>query len=417
MPPEFFETGIPGVRISDAQRQSGRAPFEHVLSARQVQESRRSQPDYQRRLLEAYRFFKGVTSGRVPGYRLEEAMTVSDFPILFGDILSRELLGNYASMPVSWPSYVRRRTLPDATRQARRLTYDGLDGHMTAANRRPDNVEPLEQNQLTEAGYLVGPLDVYERVVSINWKTILADDLGAFNDIPGRLAVAARRTEEFLAAGLLAQSTGPHSTFYTDARGNTVVVANGAAGPNPPFSVQGLIDAMNVWHRMVNATTGEPITVMGSTLVIPRQLEVLADSIFNAIQIETNAAGMGGSLTGLANSSGVEQRLIMNNWVTNGLTRATNPYLSTINTTNGNTAWYIVANPATNRPAFEIDFLQGEEAPILLRMRPDADRVGGGAADMFGSFETGEIRYKVMHLLATAQLDYHASVESKGTGV
>ena len=106
----------------------------------------------------------------------------------------------------------------------------------------------------------------------------------------------------------------------------------------------------------------------------------------------------------------------MNNWITRGLSRAVNPYLSTINSTNGTTAWYIVADPAKNRPAFEIDFLTGEDAPILLRQRANAERVGGGSADMFGSFESGEIRFKVMHLLATAQLDYHAALESNGTG-
>lgn len=410
----FTETGITGVRISDPQMREGRVAFSELRAGRAIQESRRDRPEYKARLKEGYDFLQGVIRGRIPGYKLEEAMTVSDFPLIFGDILQRELLGGYASMPVSWPLYVRRRTLPDATRQARRLAYDGIDSHMTAANEAPAETNGPEDNALAETGYLVGPLKVYERIVSINWKTILADDLGAFNDIPGRLATAARRTEEWLVAQLLCNSSGPHSSFFTSGNKNQVVVANGAASANPAFSVQGLLDAMQVWHRMVNATTSEPITVLGSTLVIPRELEVLANSVFNAIQIEMNKNG--GDLTGLSNSAGIETRLITNNWVTNGLSRAVNPYLSTVNTTNGTTAWYVVADPARNRPAFEIDFLQGEEAPILLRQRSDSERVGGGPADMFGSFESGEIRFKVMHLMATAQLDYHAAVSSEGDG-
>lgn len=411
---DFLETGLTGVRISDPVRSSGRAPFESVMAARSVQESRRARPDYDRRLLEAYKFYRGVIGGDIPGYKLEEAMTVSDFPILFGDILSRELLGGYASMPVSWPSYVRRATLSDATRQARRLAYDGIDDHMTAANKAPDGTNGPEANAITETGYVVGPLDVYERIVSINWKTILADDLGAFRDIPGKLATAARRTEEWLVAQLLCDASGPHASFFTAGHANTLLTANGAASAQPALSVQGLVDAMNVMARMTNAVTGEPIVVNGSTLVIPRQLEVQAQFVFNAVQIEMNKNG--GDLTGLANTSGIETRLLMNNWITNGLKFVVNPYLSSVNSTNGTTAWYVVANPATNRPAFELDFLQGEEAPILLRMRPDAERVGGGAADMFGSFEGGEIRFKVMHPLATAQIDYHGAISSEGDG-
>ena len=203
------ETGIPGVRISDPVRQTGVQQFEEVLQGRAVQSRRRHQPGYESRLLEAYKFYQGVLKGSLPTYKLEEAMTVSDFPILFGDILSRELLGGYASMPVSWPSYMRRRTLPDATRQARRLAYDGLDSHMTSTNINPDETSAVEDNNIAETGYLVGPLDAYERSVAINWKTLLADDLGAFRDIPGKLATAARRTEEFVAASLMCDSSGP----------------------------------------------------------------------------------------------------------------------------------------------------------------------------------------------------------------
>lgn len=410
---ELEATGIPGVKISQPHKVDGRSRFSEVQAARSASAQRKNRDKYNKNFLEAFTFYQDVINGRRPTWQFEEVMTTSDFPVLFGDILSRELLGNYASLPVSWPSYIRRRTLPDATRQARRLAYDGIDSHMTSANKKPDATSGREDH-LEESGYLVGPLDVYERIVSINWKTILADDLGAFRDIPGRLALAARRTEEWLAAQLLADSAGPHATFFTSGHGNTVVTGAGSASDQPALSVQGLTDAMQVWNRMTNPVTGEPIVINGATLVIPRELEVLSNFVFNAVQIEMNKNG--GDLTGLSNSSGTETRIIMNNWISNGLTRAVNPYLSTVNSTNGTTAWYIVANPNTNRPAFEMDFLQGEEAPILLRQLPDSVRVGGGSADMFGSFETGEIRYKVMHLLATAQLDYHGAIASQGDG-
>lgn len=410
----FHETGLPGVRISDPQKRSGPQAFSEYRAAR-LTEARRSDPRKAQEFKEAYDFYRDVLSGRRPAYQLEEAMTVSDFPLLFGDILQRELLGNYASMPVSWPTYVRRGTLRDATRQVRRLTFDGLDSHMDSTNIKPDQTAPKE-DQPTEGGYLVGPLDVYERVVSINWKMLLADDLGAFNDIPSRLALAGRRTEEWLVANLLATSAGPDSVFFANGNQNLINTTNGAASNNPAFSVQGLYDAMKVWNGMTHPVTGEPIVVQGSVLVIPREQEVLASSVFNALQIETNASGFGASLTGLSNSSGVETRLIMNNWISQGLKVAVNPYLSVVNSTNGTTAWYVVADPNRNRPSLELNFLAGEEAPILLRQRSDAERVGGGDANRFGDFELGEIRFKVMHLLSADKLDPLGAIASNGSG-
>lgn len=402
-----------GVKISDPE--TSRTPFQEVLRARNMQRAavRRSYSDAD--FLEGYRFYRGVVKGVIPSYKFEEVMTVSDFPLLFGDILSRELLGNYAAVPVSWPAYMRRGTLADATRQSRRLTYDGLDAHMDEANIKPDATAGLEQAPV-EAGYVVGPLKVYERIVSINWKMLLADDLGGFNDIPSRLALAGRRTEEWLAAKTLADSAGPHASYFTSGNGNKLVTANGALTNNPAFSLTNIIEADRVFAGFTNPATGEPIVVDKAVLVLPRQLNIAGKIAFNSIAIESNAAALGGSLTGLANSSGIENRIQMPNWITQDLKYVVNPYLSVINTTNGDTAWYVVSDPNQGRPGFELNFLRGEEAPILLRQTSDAERVGGGNADMFGSFETGEIRFKVMHLLSADQLDPFAAVASEGDG-
>lgn len=408
----LHDLDLPGVRFSAPARGDARMGFAELKAAR-LTEARRADPRYKATLNEAYQFYREVIDEKRPRWQLREAMTQSDFPLIFGDILQRELLGNYASYTPSWPSYVRRRTLPDTTRQARRLAYDGIDTHMTSTNKAPVGTNGPEDNNLTETGYLVGPLDVYERQVSINWEAMLADDLGAFNDLPNRLALAGRRTEEFLVAGLMCDASGPDSTFFAAGHTNLIKQTYGAASDNPALGVQGLIDAMQVWNRMENATTGEKIRVSGRTLVIPPELEVVAKIVFNAIQVETNKNG--GDLTGLSNTSGIETRILMNNWLTGGLTFTINEYLSGINSTNGTTAWYVVADPGRNRPAFEIDFLAGETAPILLRKAPDAIRVGG-SADMFGSFEGGEFRFKLMHILSVNQLDPLAAIVSNGTG-
>jgi len=60
-----------------------------------------------RRVAECAKLMADVYSGRRPMWHLREAMTVSDFPNLFGDLLYRQLLGNYNPYPVTYPRWAR----------------------------------------------------------------------------------------------------------------------------------------------------------------------------------------------------------------------------------------------------------------------------------------------------------------------
>jgi hypothetical protein len=41
-------------------------------------------------------------------HRLQEAMSTSDFPLLFGDIIDRSMLGRYREWPTVWAQLARR---------------------------------------------------------------------------------------------------------------------------------------------------------------------------------------------------------------------------------------------------------------------------------------------------------------------
>ena len=61
---------------------------------------RNSGPQYTKALVEAAKFVADIADGRRPFHHLREAMTTSDFPLLFADILDRQLLANYqATVP------------------------------------------------------------------------------------------------------------------------------------------------------------------------------------------------------------------------------------------------------------------------------------------------------------------------------
>ncbi len=64
-------------------------------------------------LAEAAKLVADVYAGKKRMHYLEEAMTTSDFPYLFGDILDRQILSAYREWPTTWQRYARRGRVRD----------------------------------------------------------------------------------------------------------------------------------------------------------------------------------------------------------------------------------------------------------------------------------------------------------------
>lgn len=367
----------------------------------------RTEAEYYTALAETADFMAKALHGE-RGYRLEEAFSTSDFTLLMGDVMSRQLLGRYQDVPAKWPAYARRATVNDFRTQ-RRIQLDGLEGSFYPSYRKPELTEGKEAT-LTETGYTY-TVDVYEKQFALSWRVLVNDDLNAFASIPDRLARGARRTEDRFVTGLYVSSTGPNATIYATAHKNQIVTGNGAAVSNPPLSVSGLQDAMTVLGNMVDAD-GEPIMLDAVVLVVPPSLAVVANNLINATEI---FAG-GNAQTG---GGGVAAQMVRaNNWMKSMVQVVVNPYLPVIDTTSGTTAWYLFSDPNVSRPALEIGFLRGYETPGVYRKAADMERVGGGGGDPaeLGNFDNGEIRWKGMHIIGGVALDYRATVASTGAG-
>jgi hypothetical protein len=149
-----------------------------------------------------------------------------------------------------------------------------------------------------------------------------------------------------------------------------------------------------------------------------------------------------GGTTGLGNtgseglttqSSTSLQRLLTENWAKNVVKPAKNYYLPIVDTTSGQSAWYLFAQPSNGRPAMQQSFLQGHEAPELFMKQPNQvvigeGRMGPGVAGgmsaggsgssnpMDGDFDTDSIIYKIRHVLGGTLLDPICGVASTGTG-
>lgn len=376
-----------------------------------IRAARRNSPRYKMALLEATKFVADIFAGRRHPNRLIEVMSTDDFPLLFGDILDRQVLANYREWPSTWPQIARRVTVNDF--RPAQFDYSLLGG-----DTRLSTVEELEEYpeaERTERAPVTWSVKKYGRTMGFSWEAMINDNLDRLKDIPEVLGRAARRTETRFVVEMYVDANGPHATLYSNTNGNIINTTNGASANNPPLSIAGLQDAFLVLSKLVDPDTGEPILVDMVTLVVPPALEIVARNILNAIQLEITAASAGGVRD---NGTTGEQRLIVQNWMRNRLELAVEPYIPlTATTANGNTSWFLFANPAQGRAAIRVGFLRGHEEPEIFLRSSNALRVGGGESPpLNGDFEHDAMMYKIRHVLGGVTVDPLATVASNGSG-
>jgi hypothetical protein len=382
--------------------QAERASVERIFQGdgQRVRGLARTTPQYMHRLAEAAKLVAGVLAGTRPVYLLEAALSTSDFPLLFADILDRQVLAAYREWTPTWPAIAQRRTVRDFRTAKIYPPAYGADSRLVEVAQLAEYPE----STITEQAATTLTVKKYGRRIGFSWEAMINDDLDQLKNIPTRFAAAARRTEQLAVTELYVDASGPHASLYTG--GNLNIVTS-----NPPLSIAALQTAMTVLAAM-KGENGEPILIETVTLVVPPALEITARNILNALQLELTTAG------GVRDGGTGEQRLIVQNWMRNKLNLVVDPYIPvTASSANGNTSWFLFANPNEGRPALTIAFLRGHEEPEIFIKDPDARRAGGGQADpMDGSFDNDSVDYKVRHVLGVARISPKVTVASNGSG-
>jgi hypothetical protein len=357
--------------------------------------SRKRSPKYMDKLAEAAKLVADVYNGRRPMYYLQEAMTTSDFPNLFGDILDRQILASYREWPTTWQNYSKRGRVRDF-RTVKRFGVYGADQVLGAVVGQMGEYPYEEINEDSPFSYAVSK---YGRKIKFAWETMINDDLDALKDGPERLGRAARRTEEKFTTQLFVDASGPHASLYSVGNANIIT-------SNPVLSIAALQTGMTNLGAKTDQN-GEPIVIDMVELVVPPALEVTALNILNAIQMEITEAG------GTSN-----QKLIAQNWMRTRFRLNVNAYIPIVaSSANGNTSWFLFGNPSNGRPALEVGFLIGHEEPEIFMKTPNQVPVGGGSEDaMNGDFDTDAIEYKLRHVFGGTREDPKMTVASNGSG-
>jgi hypothetical protein len=322
---------------------------------------------------------------------IQESLTTSDFPKMFGDVLDRELMAQYEQLQPVWPKFARRTVVRDF----RPKHWLDLLGGRSVLDLVKERGEYPARN-LTENDYNL-TVAKYGARIPLTWEMLVNDDLDSFRTAPERLAQAARDTEDRLAVGLVASATGPNTAFFTAAPG-------GAVGT-------GKLTTDNVTSALTTVTTrkdsdGRPVMIDAVILMVPPSLAVVANQIINA-QIIRNRVTNG------ANTQDLE----IGNWLSSQISVVVNPWLPIVDTSaNAATTWYLLPAPSIARPALTMGFLRGHETPDLRVNADTGMRVGGGNIPAEeGSFTEDDIQYRIRHVTGGTTLDPIAAYASNGT--
>ena len=329
-------------------------------------------------------------------FMLREALTTSDFPYLFGDVLDRQVLASYKAVDPVWKAFVRSSTVPRIYPQVGgyRFAMTGGDQFLAAVGEKGEYLA----SDRDETRYSVY-VRKYGRQFDISWEALINDDMGALKDTPERFARAAVRTEHRLVTGLFAHDSGGAAThaasgqLFSTAAGETNEIAALLTIANLENAVEAMAAFLDV--------NGEPIMNRAKYLVVPPSLEMTARQILtSATKMWVELGGAGGPLP-YPTANVISQY---------GLTLVVDPYLPVMDpvAANGLTAWYLFADPR-DIAAIEVDYLVGHERPEICMKASDKVSISGGSiSPMDGDFATDNVFYRVRDVFGANRLDWRA---------
>lgn len=304
----IFARSVPSHKLSDPAR-----PYVHMTTL-----------DMARHALQA----RSISiTGLSPNDTITRALhSTSDFPAIFADTANRALRRGYDAAPQTLKRIARQTTAKDFRAKT------GIQLGEAPTLEKVNEAGEYKYGSFAEASESYA-IDTYGKIVGLSRKAMVNDDLGAFVDLAGKFGTASAEFEAQFLVDLLVLNSGIGPTmadtkalFHAD---HSNLAGSGAA---PDATTLG---AARLAMRKQTGLSGKPINVTPRFMLVPPELETIAEQILAAIQ-PTKSADVnpfGGKLELL-----VEARLADTG------------------------RWYVVADPAQVE-GLEYAYLQGEEGP------------------------------------------------------
>lgn len=327
--------------------------------------------------LEARRLFESAATGSYAALaKVQEALTTSDFPVLLGVSYGRELRTEYQGIAPVWQKFSSRTSLPDFNEH----TLVDILGGIAGLEVVPEGSE-YPARGLSESEAKV-KLRKRGARFQLTWEMFKNDRLGAFRNLPNRLAISARETEDIVTVDALlnANRSGLNTQFFKTANGN--------APTDLPLTRENVRTALSaIKGRKVSDDRPLTFGTDKPVLLVPQALEEQARMITAPVTIRYTDAD--GNTVEETNQLGSLVNVVVNPWLDVRNTGA-----------NAATSWFILPSPSAPRKALVTAFLDGAESPDL-RVKSDAgNRPGGGlVTPEEGAFLDDTVSYRVRHVV------------------
>jgi hypothetical protein len=325
---------------------------------------------------------------------LEEAgaETISDFSVLFANILDRMLLPKYKMQTPDYRQYVKVGSNRDFRKQQGIGTW-GLRGAFDERTLRGEYKERVINDGKVEI-----QLKAFGNRVTLGWENFINDDLNALADVANDFVQAALATEYREAAKLIVDANGPNANLFGDALTHPI---DSTVIDNKDTLALSTDNIGKVITRLSNQrdADGNPIMVSKYHLVYPPALEMEAYKALETVALI--AIGMGNSAATTTSGNVVAKNFSItphkNPWFANGVIDASG---------DADTTWYMFADPDADGPAVKLNFLRGREAPEVVMKASNKVSLGGAAISaMEGDIETDKVVWRGRHIMGGAAVD------------
>lgn len=322
-----------------------------------------------------------LTAARANGYHgrgsvrsdlrevLQAAFSSLSLPGIMSNNANKFLLQGFTAVDATWSMIAARRSVSDF----KTITSYRLTGGFQFEEVGPTG--EIKHGEVSEEGY-TNKASTYGRMFAITRQDIINDDLGALTAVPTRIGrgAALKLNSVFWTAFL------DNASFFVAGNSNYI------SGATTNLASEGLRKAVETFRKMTDAD-GEPLATTPKFLLVPPELESVADELHTSTNLNTGGAATSERVPNRNVFAGKYQPIVT-------------PYLSNASYTGySTTAWYLLADPA-DIPVIEVVFLNGVESPTTDTAEADFATLG---IQMRGYFDFG-----------VAKQDYRGGVKSKG---